>query len=121
MNRFPNDYVLHNLPLLLLSGLNTSSQPELEPAGRAHEFLHEGGFRIKVDVPAVQGPLAEQLLHAFREQDASSIPWHSQSLSARNGRAFKILSVGRVGQRPPPDWNGRRRTEDALVSPASQD
>ena len=100
MNAFPDDYVVHNLPLLLLSGLETISQSEQDAVGRTHTFLQEGGFRIKTDIPIVQGPLAAQLLEAFRSQDASSIPWHSQALAARNGRSFKILSVGRVGQTP---------------------
>ncbi|KAK4940018.1 hypothetical protein LTR10_019755 [Elasticomyces elasticus] len=101
MNAFPDDYVVHNLPLLLLSGLETISQCEQDSVGRTHAFLQEGGFRIKTDIPAVQGPLAAQLLEAFRSQDASSIPWHSQALAARSGRSFKILSVGRVYTLPP--------------------
>ncbi len=99
MNRFPQDYVLHNLPLLLISGLDTRSPNEPGPLGKAHDFLHEGGFRIKTDAPVVSGPLAEQLLQSFHDQDASNLPWHSQSFASRNGRAFKIATVGRVGQR----------------------
>ncbi|OAP54461.1 hypothetical protein AYL99_11562 [Fonsecaea erecta] len=101
MDRFPQDYVLHNLPLLLLSGLNTRSPSEPDPLGKTHDFLHEGGFRIKVDAPVVSGPLAEQLLQSFCEQDASGIPWHSQYYTARNGRVFKIVKVGRVYTLPP--------------------
>ena len=99
MDRFPQDYVFHNLPLLLLSGLNTRSTGEPDPSGKTHDFLHEGGFRIRVDVPLVEGPTAEQLLDRFRDQDASTVPWHSQSFASRNGRVFKIGCVGRVGQR----------------------
>jgi hypothetical protein len=99
MDRFPQDYVLHNLPLLVLSGLNTRSPNEPDPLGKPNGFLHEGGFRIKTDAPAVSGPLAEQLLLSFEDQDASNIPWHSQSFASRNGRVFKIATVGRVGQR----------------------
>ncbi len=99
MDRFPQDYVGHNLPLLLLSGLNTRSSNEPDPSGKAHEFLHQGGFRIKVEAPLVGGPLAEKLLQAFSDQDASNVPWHSQSFASRNGRVFKIATAGRVGQR----------------------
>ena len=96
MDRFPEDYYLHNLPLLLLSGLSTQPRDESDPSGRAHNFLQEGGFRITIESPAVQGHLAQQLQEAFREQDATNIPWHSQSLATSNGRVFKISSVGRV-------------------------
>ncbi|KIW31577.1 uncharacterized protein PV07_03211 [Cladophialophora immunda] len=101
MDRFPQDYVLHNLPLLLLSGLETRSPSEPDPSVKTHDFLHEGGFRIKVDAPIVSGPLAEQLLQSFCEQDASDTPWHSQYFTARNGKVFKIVKVGRVYTLPP--------------------
>ena len=99
MDRFPQDYVLHNLPLLLLSGLNTRSPKERDAWGKTHDFLHEGGFRIKGDAPVVDGSNAEQLLRSFCDQDASNVPWHSQAFASRNGRVFKIATVGRVGQR----------------------
>ncbi|KIW91250.1 uncharacterized protein Z519_08146 [Cladophialophora bantiana CBS 173.52] len=101
MDRYPQDYVLHNLPLLLLSGLNTRSPSEPDRLVKTHDFLHEGGFRIKVDAPIVSGPLAEQLLRSFCEQDASGIPWHSQYSTVRNGKVFKIVEVGRVYTLPP--------------------
>ncbi|KIX95367.1 uncharacterized protein Z520_08884 [Fonsecaea multimorphosa CBS 102226] len=122
MDRFPQDYVLHNLPLLLLSGLNTRSPSEPDALGKTHEFLHEGGFRIKVDAPVVSGPLAEQLLQSFCEQDASDVPWHSQYSTARNGRIFKIVKVGRVytlppRKAPPPPHSPRLSAVDANGSP----
>jgi len=98
MDCFPEDYYLHNLPLLLLSGLAAENQNDIEPSLKAHNLLQAGGFRIKIDAPLVQGNTAHLLQEAFGEQDASSLPWHSQSLAARNGRVFKITSVGRVGQ-----------------------
>ena len=98
MDRLPQDYVLHNLPLLLLSGLNTRSPNEPNPVGHAHDFLHQGGFRIKVDAPLIDGPLAEHLIRSFNDQDASNLPWHSQPSASRNGRLFKVACVGRVGQ-----------------------
>ncbi len=102
MNAYPDDYVFHNLPLLVLSGLDDGSQSEPATNSRTHAFLQEGGFRIKTDIPAVKSPLAEQLLRSFRRQDASTISWHSRSVTARNGKVFKISNVGRVGQDSPP-------------------
>lgn len=100
MDRFPEDYYLHNLPLLLLCGLDAQNHNDIDPSRKAHNLLQEGGFRIKIDAPLVQGNIAQLLQESFRDQDASSLPWHSQSLAARNGRVFKITSVGRVGQMP---------------------
>ncbi len=97
MDRIPEDYCLHNLPLLILSGLARATQSEPHAVSRTQYFLQEGGFRIKVDVPVVEGRLAERLLEAFQAQDASNVPWHAQSVSSRNGRLFKISTVGRVG------------------------
>ncbi|KIX08086.1 uncharacterized protein Z518_02741 [Rhinocladiella mackenziei CBS 650.93] len=124
MNRFPVDYATHNLPLLFLSGLDTGNQTEQDLSGRTHNFLHEGGFRIKVDLPVVQGPLARRLLQAFRDQDGSNIPWHSHALLSKNGRVFKILTVGRVytlppRKAPPPPHSPRLSATVANGSPPS--
>lgn len=101
MDRFPSDYVLHNLPLLLLSGLDTGNPLEPNLSSKTQTFLFEGGFRIRVDVPIVHGPLAKQLLQTFLDHDASDIPWHSHSSTSGNGIVFRIASVGRVGQTSP--------------------
>lgn len=98
MDRFPEDYYLHNLPLLLLSGLDAENHNDLDPSRKAHNLLQEGGFRIRIDAPLIQGDVARHLQESFREQDASNLPWNAQSLASRNGRVFKITSVGRVGQ-----------------------
>jgi hypothetical protein len=98
MDRFPEDYYLHNLPLLLLSGLDAENHNDIDPSRKAHNLLQEGGFRIRIDAPLIQGDVARQLQESFREQDASSLPWHAQSLASSNGKVFKITSVGRVRQ-----------------------
>ncbi|EXJ82063.1 hypothetical protein A1O1_08132 [Capronia coronata CBS 617.96] len=123
MDRYPGDYVLHNLPLLVISGLETGGD-ETEPitTGRTHAFLQEGGFRLKVDIPAVRGSLATQLLQSFRAQDASEVPWHHRSLAARNGKVFKIATVGRVytlppRKAPPPPYSPRLAAAVANGSP----
>ncbi|KIW38070.1 uncharacterized protein PV06_10039 [Exophiala oligosperma] len=101
MNAYPDDYAFHNLPLLLLSGLDDSNQSKPDPRSRTHTFLQDGGFMIRIDLPNVQGPLAEQLLQAFNSQDASNVAWHSRSVIARSGKIYKIANVGRVYTLPP--------------------
>ncbi|KAJ9606611.1 hypothetical protein H2200_008619 [Cladophialophora chaetospira] len=122
MERFPQDYVRHTLPLLAISGLNKRSPNEPDASGKSNGFLHEGGFRIKIDAPVVSGPLAEQLLQSFEDQDASNLPWHSQSFASRNGRVFKIATVGRVfilppRKAPPPPHSPRLSAADAKGTP----
>jgi hypothetical protein len=99
MNRFPEDYILHNLPLIILSGLSDGDDQQApESPSRARTYLQDGGFRIRIDAPTVDGTLAQQVLQAFRDQDASAIPWHSQAVASRSSRVFKIETSGRVGQ-----------------------
>ncbi|KAL6251223.1 hypothetical protein RBB50_001431 [Rhinocladiella similis] len=101
MNAYPDDYAFHNLPLLLLSGLGDGTDSKPDPRSRTHTFLQDGGFMVRIDLPNVQGHLAEQLLQAFNSQDASNVPWHSQSVAARSGKIYKIANIGRVGQQGP--------------------
>jgi len=108
MNNFPADYVQHNLPVVLLSGLQQDNPPESDPGGKARNFLQEGGFRVKIDIPVVGGDIGDRLLKAFLEHDASDVPWHGQALASANGKFFRFRSVGRVGQSLPPRPTIRR-------------
>ena len=98
MDVFPKDYADHNLPLLLLSGLETEAA-DTSSAGSASTVLREGGFRLKTDLPVLKSPLAAALLRSFFQHDAGDVPWRagahegSQSVGALN-----IRSIGRVGQ-----------------------
>jgi trafficking protein particle complex subunit 11 len=99
MNAFPSDYVAHNLPLVLLSGLESASNHDHESAESSRYLLHEGGFRIKTDLPPVSGLHASELLRRFLESDASEASWNSEgSIVKERGGTFKIRSIGRVGQ-----------------------
>jgi trafficking protein particle complex subunit 11 len=93
MDHFSPDYVQHNLPLLIVSGLSAESSVQGSVAGTEDDFLHAGGFRIRVDAPVVSGHVADELLASFRQQDASEATG-----SLRNSRAFNIATAGRVGQ-----------------------
>ncbi|KIW12910.1 hypothetical protein PV08_08097 [Exophiala spinifera] len=122
MNAYPDDYTLHNLPLLLVSGLADGNHSTPEPRSRTYPFLQDGGFMIRIDAPNVRGPLAEQLLQAFNSQDASNVPWHSRSVTARNGKIYKIATVGRIytlppRKAPPPPYSPRLSATVANGSP----
>lgn len=100
MNAFPEDYVVHNLPLIVLSGLE-DEQDDTNSGGRARNLLSEGGFRIKTDLPPVKGQTAQFLLRALLDYDSSERPLHGRGLAQTDQHAvFRIQSAGRVGQRP---------------------
>lgn len=106
MEAYPKDYVEHNLPLIILSGLQAQSELSKDAPGQLRDPLLEGGFRIRTDAPPVTGSTAETLLRAFLAADASDIPWNNRATPRRteNGGIFRIKSVGRVGQTPSGTW-----------------
>lgn len=88
MDSYPQDYISHNRPLLLLSGLQ-DAPPSDEPVP---DSLLEKGVKIVSDFPSLQGPIAEDLRNAFFEQDGSRV---AKTRNSEDG--FKIKSIGRVG------------------------
>ena len=99
MEVYPEDYVEHNLPLVILSGLGAESNTSEEASERSRSLLLEGGFRIKADAPPLTGSTADELLQAFISRDSSSVSWNSRTTSASdNVGNFRIKRVGRVGQ-----------------------
>jgi hypothetical protein len=100
MEVYPDDYVVHNLPLIVLSGLPSESDASKITPEQLRNPLIEGGFRIRTDVAPLTGSPAETLLQAFLAADSSDTPWNSRATSGKidNGGSFRINSVGRVGQ-----------------------
>lgn len=98
MEAFPEDYIAHNLPLILLSGIGHSEQAASESTERSRNLLQEGGFRIRTDVPSVTDPASENLLKTFFSFDSTIHGFNSKDVSARDSPgAFRIKRVGRVG------------------------
>ena len=102
MDAYPKDYVEHNLPLIILSGLQSHSDPSQDAPEQSRNPLLEGGFRIRTDAAPLRGTTAESLLRAFLAADSSDTPWNSRATPAKseNGGRFRIKSIGRVGQTP---------------------
>lgn len=101
MDAYPEDYVTHNLPFILLSGLDADVEDETEPSGVQYPLIHEKGTKISSDFPPLSGPVAEELRRILLEEDASEAPWNSRNDIERSGRiGFRLKSVGRVGQHP---------------------
>lgn len=100
MDALPPDYVDHNLPLILLSGLGSdpeaNSQDGITPDdGVEYPQLREGGVEIFSDFPLLTDSTAERVLNALLSQDATHRPWNARAGDV----GYKIKRVGRVGQR----------------------
>jgi trafficking protein particle complex subunit 11 len=101
MEAFPEDYIAHNIPLILLSGIGHDEQAVSESTERSRRLLQEGGFTIRTDVPCLTDPASRILLDAFLFFDLTSDGFSGRSASARDSPGvFKIKRVGRVGQTP---------------------
>jgi trafficking protein particle complex subunit 11 len=102
MEAYPKDYVEHNLPLIVLSGLQAQSDISKDAPEQSLNPLLEGGFRIRTDAVPLTGSTAESILRAFLAADSSGASWNGRATPSKteNGVSFRIKSVGRVGQTP---------------------
>lgn len=96
MEAYPEEYVAHNLPLLVLSGLpqahHVKASSELSSAAGS-------GVRLASEIPPLSGSRAEQLLETLLRADGASLPWSDHGLAERGGLiGFKISAIGRVGR-----------------------
>ncbi len=86
MDGYATAYVAHNIPFVVVSGL--------EPQAHETEHLEAGGTRISSELPSVETEDAQALLRYFRDSDASDLAWNARE---HNGRAkFRVKAVGRV-------------------------
>ncbi|ODH49704.1 hypothetical protein GX48_04229 [Paracoccidioides brasiliensis] len=109
MDAYPPDYVDHNLPLILLSGLGSDPNPESDPqgsnsphAGAEYPLLRDDGIEIFSDFPLLTDSTAERVLNVLLSQDAAGRPWNSKSEGLGAGAVrFRIKRVGRTYTLPP--------------------
>ncbi|KAE8393951.1 Gryzun, putative trafficking through golgi-domain-containing protein [Aspergillus alliaceus] len=113
MDAYPEDYVVHNLPFVLLSGLETDSENDLGSSCPNYPLLHERGVHIYSDFPPLSGSTAEELRKILLAEDASRAPWEPSDdiLAKFAGFEYKIKSVGRSYRLPP------RKADPPPVSP----
>lgn len=101
MEAYPEDYVNHNLPLVLLSGLEAGDDTE---ANSGYPLLAEKGTHIFSDFPPLSGGVAEELRSLFLQEDGTHMPWKSRvNVSGNTATAnigYRIKSSGRVGPSP---------------------
>jgi hypothetical protein len=106
MEAFPADFVVHNLPFVVLSGLATSQ--ELEPPPAVQDVLPGRAVTtLSSELPAVTGDRADELLQEFLSADGTNAPWNGRSFSRRGlTHGFRIRSVGRVHAPAKMRWEG---------------
>lgn len=100
MDAYPEDYVAHNLPLVLLSGLGPDTDSLSEDGHGNLNSLSEGnGIRIFSDFPNLTDSTAEELLQVLLDEDGSGAPWNARHNAGKaGGIGFRVKKVGRVGQ-----------------------
>jgi len=86
MDGYAPAYVAHNVPLLVVSGLD--SAPQDKPKAP------EGAIRIASEIPPVESEDAQVLLRHFKDSDAGELAWNAREYSGRN--KFRVKTVGRV-------------------------
>jgi hypothetical protein len=96
MEAFPSNFVVHNLPFIVLSGLATSQ--ELNPLPPVQDVLPGRAVTtISSELPPVTGSRATELLQEFLSADGTNAPWNGRGFSRRGlTHGFRIRSVGRV-------------------------
>ncbi|ORY13458.1 Gryzun, putative trafficking through golgi-domain-containing protein [Clohesyomyces aquaticus] len=102
MDAYPPEYVLHNLPFIVLSGLEAS--PELDHGLPDINHVLPGRAKTTIDseIPPATGKRAQQLLSEFLNADGSDAPWNGRATTRRgNLIAFRLRAVGRHFQLPP--------------------
>lgn len=99
MDAYPDDYVNHNLPLVLLSGLEAGPEDNNETLPK-YPLLAERGHHIFSDFPPLSGAVAEELRQVLLAEDGSQMPWkagHNPNGNQSGSRiGYRIKSTGRV-------------------------
>lgn len=97
MEAYPPEYVEHNLPLVLLSGLGHESAK----VGKA-ALRQDSGPRLVLESGECSGQQAEQLLEALQNLDATEKASNDAASSGSSGLlGYKMKAIGRVGMAEP--------------------
>lgn len=100
MDDYPPEYIQHNLPFIVLSGLGTTAEPDA-PAPVQNVIRGRAVTTITSEIPPVTGDRATQLLQHFLSADGTNAPWNGRAPSRKGvSQSFRIRAVGRVGQAP---------------------
>lgn len=94
MEAYPQEYIEHNLPLVILSGLGGRSNE----TSLGSSLPNKSGTRLQSASPECNGERAHALLSEFLKLDGSSQPWNATSLPNSSGMMkYRMKTIGRVG------------------------
>ncbi|KAI9819952.1 MAG: hypothetical protein M1827_006522 [Pycnora praestabilis] len=97
MEAFPTNYVRHNLPLTVLSGLGSLDlQLGQDPEYLSYPLLREKGVKIGSELPPVTTPTANELLKEFIRLDGSDAPWNSRLDEGGSSMRLSVKAIGRL-------------------------
>ncbi|KAI9758139.1 MAG: hypothetical protein M4579_003171 [Chaenotheca gracillima] len=104
MDAYPEQFLAHNLPLIILSGLDGDhAQSTQDVEGSSYPLIGETGPRINDESPPVATPTAKELLQCFLKADARGAPWNGKT--GERGQTpsigFRIKGTGRHYVLPP--------------------
>ncbi|KAF7185442.1 Trafficking protein particle complex subunit 11 [Pseudocercospora fuligena] len=93
MEAYPIEYVEHNLPLVLLSGLGKNDPSLAGPALTRQEY----GAGVQIESPECKTDQAQALLREAKSLDGHNLPWNSASLPGPTGSIrFRVKTIGRT-------------------------
>ncbi|GAB7361108.1 hypothetical protein MBLNU230_g1146t1 [Neophaeotheca triangularis] len=119
MEAYPPEYVEHNLPLVLLSGLGHESAK----VGKA-ALRQDSGPRLLLGSEECVAQQAAQLLQALQSIDATEKAWHAATSSGPSGLiGYKMKAIGRSYTLParkaaPPSQSPSAEGGQSYMSPA---
>lgn len=91
MEAYPAQYVEHNLPLVLLSGLGCE-----DDGGPPSTSNNSHGVRIRIDSPECQSEQAERVLQELKSFEGTGRGWNYQSLPGPSGTIrYRMKTIGR--------------------------
>ncbi|EMD01067.1 hypothetical protein BAUCODRAFT_194601 [Baudoinia panamericana UAMH 10762] len=97
MQAYPQTYTVHNLPLVLLSGLG---QRDVDTPANIPRL--ESGTRIATASDVCTGDRASQLLDQFLRQDGSQQAWNATALPGPSAAMkYRMKAIGRTYTLPP--------------------
>ncbi|KAF2761598.1 hypothetical protein EJ05DRAFT_507251 [Pseudovirgaria hyperparasitica] len=117
MEAYPDDYVGHNLPLVVLSGLGTDLP--VEEHSSSYDFMLETATHIKspTDIPPIQGERADLLLREFINADGRRAAWNARARNAKGGSVCtRFKAIGREFVLPPHKAAPPELSDDLILS-----
>jgi len=86
MDGYELAYVAHNVPFVVIAGLETSASISSD--------IDSHAFRIASDIPCVDTEDSKVLLKHFKGRDGDGLAWNAKEYNGRN--KFKIMTIKRV-------------------------